>query len=332
MVKQKDGILRLSVDTTSVWKKLPEWLNNSALDKYGIEIKDGSMQLEYITSCIWSKRDFKYGYFECRCKAPKGKGLWPAFWLYGQNSIDEIDIMEMKGEKHFETHVDVHCPNNGDKTRGGLFGLKKDWGGWIKMHDKLTDNWVVFSGLWLPNSLTYFVNGIPVSHFDRDFSTSMNVIANLSAARDNGPFSPGPDKKTIFPNEFLVDYIRVWQPISEDKTEKAEAWEFAENTNMIVPTINTAKIKRKVKHIYVKKLLSNNIGFISLIPKNNLTYVIQSNGILFSDLSVEIKDKTGIQKRISTSNNTIDLSGYEKGNYLLKIRINGLKTQISIQI
>jgi hypothetical protein len=63
MVSQNDGLLRLKVDTTSEWKKLPEWLVNPDLAKKGIEVRDGAMQVDYITSCIWSKKNFKYGYF-----------------------------------------------------------------------------------------------------------------------------------------------------------------------------------------------------------------------------------------------------------------------------
>ena len=38
----------------------------------------------------------------------------------------------------------------------------------------------------------------------------MNLIANFSLAMDNGPFSPGPDRRTIFPQQYKIDYIRAW--------------------------------------------------------------------------------------------------------------------------
>ena len=195
MVFQKDGVLHLGIKQTNEWRKFDDWMLNAEIAKKNeVEYRDGSMQLEYLTSCLWSKQTFKYGYFECRCKAPSGKGLWPAFWLYGQNQIDEIDFVEIKGERKDQVHVDIHCPYKCDKTRGGLLGVKKNWGGWVKMNEPVTDDWVIFSGIWLPNSLTYFVNGVPVSQFNGDFSTDMNVIANLSVAQNNGPFSPGPDE------------------------------------------------------------------------------------------------------------------------------------------
>ncbi|NJN33893.1 MAG: glycoside hydrolase family 16 protein, partial [Saprospiraceae bacterium] len=48
---------------------------------------------------IFSKVEFGQGTLcEVRCKIPKGKGLWPAFWfwrgLYGDTSYQEIDVFE----------------------------------------------------------------------------------------------------------------------------------------------------------------------------------------------------------------------------------------------
>ncbi len=40
----------------------------------------------------------KYGYVEMRARLPKGKGLWPAFWLLhdaNNKNRPEIDVMEM---------------------------------------------------------------------------------------------------------------------------------------------------------------------------------------------------------------------------------------------
>ena len=47
------------------------------------------------------KFEFQYGYVEARIKLPRGNGVWPAFWMLGQNidsvnwpSCGEIDIVE----------------------------------------------------------------------------------------------------------------------------------------------------------------------------------------------------------------------------------------------
>ena len=33
------------------------------------------------------KKDFKYGYFECRAKVPAGNGYLPSFWMMQQMKI-----------------------------------------------------------------------------------------------------------------------------------------------------------------------------------------------------------------------------------------------------
>lgn len=288
MLEQKDGWLILSAIAYGQKTAVPNWMiNQEQAKKLQLDVKNDSVKLDYLTSCIWSIDTFKYGYFECRAIVPSGKGLWPAFWLFGQNGKDEIDIMECKGERPFDVHVDIHLPEKKDfvNTR---FGFKKNWGGWVKMQIPLINDTVIFSGVWLPNSLTYFVNGRPISHFDGDFSTPMNVIANLAVARDNYPFNPGPDEFTQFPASYKVDYIRVW---------KLDALNSSKNLTQLGPSsskpINhkTDKIiKKKIPHVYPKKLLQKELGFISFIPISDNKYRIETNGIESSQIELLIED------------------------------------------
>jgi beta-glucanase (GH16 family) len=43
---------------------------------------------------IWTDEKFFHGVYTARVKLPKGKGFWPAFWLYSGNPWNEIDIFE----------------------------------------------------------------------------------------------------------------------------------------------------------------------------------------------------------------------------------------------
>jgi hypothetical protein len=160
----------------------------------------------------------------------------------------------------------------------------------------------------------------------------MNLVVNLAAARDNGPFSPGPDKNTVFPNDFLVDYVRVWKPMNDPNAKQAEKWQIPVNQKPINAENSTSRIKRKVRHVYSKKKLKSESGFISLIPQSEFVYLIQYNGSLDMNLQAELVDQKNISKQISVASNKIDLSGFPKGDYLLKIQSSGLKTQISIKI
>ena len=65
------------------------------------------------------KFSWKYGRFEARIKMPKGKGVWPAFWLMPQDSVyggwassGELDIVEVIGDKANTNWGTIHY---GDK-------------------------------------------------------------------------------------------------------------------------------------------------------------------------------------------------------------------------
>jgi len=58
-----------------------------------------------------------YGRFESRIKIPFGQGLWPAFWMLGDNihavgwpACGEIDIMENIGKEPSMNHGSIHGP------------------------------------------------------------------------------------------------------------------------------------------------------------------------------------------------------------------------------
>jgi beta-glucanase (GH16 family) len=305
MLSQSGGILHLKATENKGFYPVEDWMiNHEEAKKHGLEIKGNGVKLDYLTSCIWSKQTFRYGYFEIRAKAPSGQGLWPAFWLYGQNQKDEIDFMEMKGERSKEVHIDVHCPDSCEKVFTKPFGLPQNWGGWVKMNQKLTDEFVTYSGVWLPGSLIYYVNGIPVSHYTGDFDTPMNVIANLAVARDGFAFNPGPNAETKFPSDYQVDYIRVWKLVS-DNEYKAKMFLGASKTipPLKYPVVNASEskeemqIKKKVRFVYNKKHLSEELGFISLVPMLTNTelgyagtYQILYNGISATEVKITIKD------------------------------------------
>ena len=63
-----------------------------------------------------------YGKFEMRAKLPYGQGIWPAFWLLGENigqkgwpACGEIDIMELIGKDPNNIHSSLHASGH-DET------------------------------------------------------------------------------------------------------------------------------------------------------------------------------------------------------------------------
>jgi beta-glucanase (GH16 family) len=70
----------------------------------------------YTSARLHLRRDgWTYGKFEAKAKLPKGKHLWPAIWLFPQDSVfgtwaasGEIDIMEYRGQRTNQIQGTIH--------------------------------------------------------------------------------------------------------------------------------------------------------------------------------------------------------------------------------
>ena len=306
MCEQSGGVLKLSVDTVNEWRSFPDWMiDQEKISKTPSLMQNGKVQINRLTAATWSKKQFRFGYFEARCFLPKGKGYWPAFWLYGGNPNEEIDIMEAKGERTTTYHVDVHCPNRCDRIK--QFGIiDKPFGHWVKTKQKLTGEWVTFSGLWAPEGVSFYFNDRLVAQHQATFNTSMNLIANFSLAMDKGPFSPGPNAKTGFPAEYLIDYIR--------------AWEIPELTNNPLAYISM-----------------NQATFVKVVPsraqevKFEFSPNISSECRIFIEKEVLESNKEldfipVMELDLSATTQYIDYTYWSQGTYFLRI-VNGRKTK-----
>lgn len=325
-----DGVLSLNLKKTDELRKFPEWMIDTiVMKKLGKKLVDGKYQLKFTGSAIWSKEQFKYGYFECRCKTPSGKGLWPAFWLYGGNPNDEIDFMELKGEKSHEIHVDVHCPDNCDKGYPGPLGFKKNWGGWVKVKSDLNSDWNIVSGYWTPGSVVFYLNGIPLANFNGDFKNPMNLIANLAIAADNGPFNPGPDKKTVFPASMLVDYIRVWKTADDPVFSLRKIISFdPDDTPKPDEKMEMKNARKKpIRFMFQKKKMQTESGFLSFYPSAEKKYKLTCLGTQMNSVEILLRNLKGevvLSQKISGVYSELDLSDYS-GHFSILIK-HGLNT------
>ncbi|MFI9844712.1 RICIN domain-containing protein [Nonomuraea sp. NPDC051941] len=156
-----------------------------------------------------------YGRFEARMKLPRGQGIWPAFWMLGDNigqvgwpGSGEIDIMENIGREPSTVHGTIHGP--GYSGSGGI-GAPYSIGG------VFADAFHTFAVDWSPNLIIWYVDGVEYQRrtpadlggnrwvFDHPFFMIMNVAV--------GGYWPGyPDGTTTFPQTMSVDYVRVYAP------------------------------------------------------------------------------------------------------------------------
>ncbi|MER6560297.1 family 16 glycosylhydrolase [Streptomyces sp. NPDC001027] len=155
-----------------------------------------------------------YGHVEARMKIPRGQGMWPAFWMLGDDigrvgwpDSGEIDVMENVGFEPSTVHGTLHGP--GYSGSGGVGAGHTLPGG-----QAFADAFHTFAVDWSPNAITWSVDGAVYQRrtpadlggrrwvFDKPFF----LILNLAV----GGYWPGdPDGGTAFPQQLLVDHVRV---------------------------------------------------------------------------------------------------------------------------
>lgn len=100
------------------------------------------------------KFDFSYGTAEARIKLTAGEGLWPAWWMLGNDNwpeTGEIDIMEYIGEADWVSAA-VHGPGYSGETPfvNRLY--------FNKAND--ATNWHIYAVDWTPDALVFKYDGI----------------------------------------------------------------------------------------------------------------------------------------------------------------------------
>ncbi|GAA3589781.1 hypothetical protein GCM10022223_00300 [Kineosporia mesophila] len=163
-------------------------------------------------------KEWKYGRFEMRAKLPltpgKSKGLWPAFWLRPTDGgTGELDILEAIGS------------GNGGTTSNKVYQtLHYDYVGthpqvgyeYALTSGHLGDGYHTYAVEWEPGEIRFYVDGkltvtrnkTNTSWIDQAFNKPFYIRLNLAVG---GNWPGTPDASTVFPADYVVDYVRVYQ-------------------------------------------------------------------------------------------------------------------------
>lgn len=146
-----------------------------------------------------SRFAFRYGYVEMKARVPRGRGLWPAFWLLPthQDSRPEIDVMEIKGQEPDSVRMSFHHPED---------SVGRYWSGY-----DFSAGWHTFAIDWRPEAIVWYVNGVERWRYAMSGdipATPMYLLINLAVG---GEWAGVPDASTVFPSYYEIDYVRVWQ-------------------------------------------------------------------------------------------------------------------------
>jgi beta-glucanase (GH16 family) len=181
----RDGILRITAS------RIPEAIRPSVYNR------------EFMSGLITTRGLFgqQYGVFETRARVPKGKGLWPAFWLCPADGSwpPEIDVIEILGHEPTKIHVTLHSRATGKHER-----FHKD----LRVADTSAD-FHTYTVDWGKEQIAFYFDDAEIFRRETpgDMHKPMFVLANLAV----GGWAGTPDASTQFPAVMEIDWIRVYR-------------------------------------------------------------------------------------------------------------------------
>lgn len=208
------------------WQYYTDRTNNARIENGHLIIearKESFGSRNYTSARLLTKNrsDWTYGRMEARIKVPRGQGMWPAFWMLGNNidsvgwpTCGEIDIMECIGREPKTVYGTIHGPGySGGGSVGGSTTTRTD----------VADDFHVFTIEWETNEIRWYMdNYIYFTATPADlggaqwvFDHPHFIILNLAVG---GNWPGYPDGTTVFPQQMLVDYVRVYIPSNAPPT------------------------------------------------------------------------------------------------------------------
>jgi beta-glucanase (GH16 family) len=204
----------------------------------------------YTSSRIQSsgKKSFTYGRFEMRAKLPGTQGLWPAFWLLGNNcnsfklyggttdwpGCGEIDAMEMigglsDGSGDYTTHGTLHYLNAQNINPMPSFAYRNA--------AKLSEDFHIYRVDWTPQSFSWSIDGVTygtklITADMQAFHRPYFMLLNLAVG---GNWGGWPDGTTVLPQTYVIDYVRHYTrnwPAKGTVAGLPSAWHLSQNPHL----------------------------------------------------------------------------------------------------
>ncbi len=191
-----------------------------AIDGHALVIRAQQSGSTYTSARLQTsgKRTFTYGRLEARLKMPRGRGLWPAFWALGSNvgtvgwpACGEIDAMEWVGPALGNGTIlgSLHAVGySGTNPLSARYSLPAP--------ETFSDAYHVFAVDRYPDRIVFSVDGAVYEDRQKNtipagaqwpFDQPFYIILNLAV----GGNWPGlPDASTVFPQEYRIDYVRLY--------------------------------------------------------------------------------------------------------------------------
>lgn len=212
---------------------IPGWGNNE-LQYYlpdNAEVSDGLLKITArqqslgvfnYTSARIITRDrvaVRYGRLEARIRLPGGQGIWPAFWLFAQDSpyggwaasgeIDVVEAVNLGGTGGNRVFGTLHY---GGEFPANLFTSRQ-----YTVPADATAEFHVYAIEWDPTEIRWYVDDIlyavqnnwfsTAGPFPAPFDSPFYILLNVAV----GGNLPGPpNASTVFPVTMEVDWVRIY--------------------------------------------------------------------------------------------------------------------------
>ncbi|MGC8545560.1 MAG: family 16 glycosylhydrolase [Athalassotoga sp.] len=180
--------------------------------------KNGTYDYTSSRMLTMGKFSFEYGKVVIEAKLPQGQGIWPAFWMLGDNinqvgwpACGEIDIMEMLGNNSAKVYGTAHGPISGGVGIGQSYTLPSG---------TFSDSYHTFTFIWNKDAMGWYVDGhlyffLTKSYVEANYGPQdwvydhpFFLIINLAVG---GNWPGNPNSSTVFPQKMYIKYIKVYQ-------------------------------------------------------------------------------------------------------------------------
>jgi beta-glucanase (GH16 family) len=177
--------------------------------------KDSTAQYTSASINTLGKAGWQYGRIEVKAKLPQGGGIWPAIWMMGVNRTElgwpkcgEIDVMEFIGNHPEDIYGTIHYPDpvsKENKSKGNK-----------TIEKKLDKGFHVYAIEWNEQTIDVYFDKKKYHSFPIDtaglgsenpFRKPFYLLINLAM----GANWPGPIDDRVLPQQFIIDYVRVYQ-------------------------------------------------------------------------------------------------------------------------
>ncbi|MFB2120863.1 family 16 glycosylhydrolase [Parapedobacter sp. 2B3] len=171
----------------------------------------------YTSACIVTqgKASWQYGRIEVRAKLPRGLGVWPAIWTLGDNEpvigwprCGEIDMMEFVGHDSLRVHGNAHYEDKATRKHASKMGTLS--------HVQPAKDFHVYAIEWSQSAIDFYFDDQKYHSFviddagtgeDNPFRKPHFLLLNLALGGEWG----GQIDPSVFPQQYIIDYVRVYQ-------------------------------------------------------------------------------------------------------------------------